>query len=92
MDPFVPALAVMVNVLRVKVAVTGVLLLMVTEQVREVPVHPPDHPAKVEPASGAAVRVTTVPVLKIVPTGLLVTVPVPVPLLLVLNVYWDEPD
>ncbi len=82
----------MVNVLRLKVAVTGVLLFMVTEQVGEVPVHPPDHPAKDELASGVAVRVTTVPVLKVDPTGLLLTVPVPVPLLVILNVARDAPD
>jgi hypothetical protein len=87
MDPFAPAVALMVNVLRVKVAVTEVLLFRVTEQGDEVPVHPPDHPAKVELASGVAVRVNTVPTLKVVPAGLLVTVPVPVPLFVVLNVY-----
>ena len=48
-------------------------------QVVDVPEHPPDHPVKVEPASGVAVRVTTVPALKLVPGGLVVIVPVPVP-------------
>jgi len=65
---------------------------MVTEQGEEVPVHPPDHPAKVELASGVAVRVTTVPALKVVPAGLLVTVPVPVPLFVILKVYCTGAD
>ncbi len=62
-------------------AVTEVLAFMVNEQVGEVPVHAPDHPVKVEPAFGEAVRVTTVPALMVVPVGLLETVPVPVPFL-----------
>ncbi len=48
---------------------------------------PPDHPPKVELASGAAIRVTTVPESKLAPTGLLLTVPVPVPFLVMPNVY-----
>jgi hypothetical protein len=92
MDPFAPVLALIVNVLRVKVAATEVLLFMVTEQGDEVPVHPPDHPAKVELASGVAVRVTPVPALKVVPAGLLVTVPVPVPLFVILKVYCTGAD
>jgi hypothetical protein len=51
----------MVKVIRLKVAVTRVLLFMVTEQVGEVPVHPPAHPAKLALLSGFAVRVTTAP-------------------------------
>ena len=92
MDPFAPALALMVNVLRAKAAVTEVLLLMVKEQVREVPVHPPDHPEKFELGSGAAVRVTPVPAIKVVPAGLLETVPVPVPLLEILKEYCTGAD
>src|SRR5206468_86621 len=54
-----------------------------------VPVPPPLQPVKVAPAAGAAVRVTTVPVVKAVeqvapqeiPAGLLVTVPLPEPAL-----------
>jgi len=58
--------AVTVNVtlvLSVNVAVTAVLALSVTMQV-PVPLHPPPlHPANVESAAGAAVNVTTVPLL-----------------------------
>ena len=68
------------------VAVTLVLALTVTVQVA-VPVQAPDQPAKVEPEEGVAVRVTEVPLLKVaaqvepqlIPAGVLVTVPVPVP-------------
>ena len=53
-----------------------------------VPVQPPPlQPVKVEPAAGAAVKVTAVPVANdaehvgaaVMPAGALVTVPVPVP-------------
>ena len=52
-----------------------------------VPVQAPDQPAKVEPVAGAAVRVTDAPLLKLalqvdpqlIPAGLLVMVPAPVP-------------
>jgi len=55
-----------------------------------VPEHPPPlHPANVEPDAGAAVRVTVVPLVKleeqvaphVMPAGVLVTVPLPVPVL-----------
>jgi hypothetical protein len=59
----------------------------VTVQVDDVPVYPPDQPEKVEFASGAAVSVTTVPALKVVPLGLLVTTPEPVPALAIVSVY-----
>ena len=44
----------------VKVAVTALLLVMVTVVVKLVPEASPDQPVKVEPVSGMAVRVTTV--------------------------------
>ncbi len=59
----------MVYVLSMKVAVTEVLEFIVTVQTVDVPEHPPDHPAKVEPASAVAVKVTTVPALKTCPRG-----------------------
>ena len=70
-----------------KVAVTVVAALRVTVQV-PVPEHPPPvQPLKVEPATGAAVSVTAVPLAKLaehvapqlMPAGELVTVPLPVP-------------
>jgi hypothetical protein len=69
------------------VAVTEVLELIVTVQVGDVQEHPPDHPVKIEPAAGLAVRVTAAPALKLVPVGLLLTVPVPVPDVLMLKAY-----
>ena len=87
MEPLAPALALMIGLWRAeKVAVTEVAEFIVTVQVGNVPEHPPDHPVKLELASGAAVMVTTVPALKLVPTGLLLTVPVPVPDLATLSV------
>ena len=70
----------------VKVAVTEVLAFMVTLHV-DMPVHPPPHPPKVEVDPGASASVTTVPAEKVaghvvpqlIPAGLLVMVPAPVP-------------
>ena len=71
-----------------KVAVTEALLVNVKLQV-PVPVQAPDQPANVEAAFGAAVSVTMVPLVKValhvgpqlIPAGLLVIVPAPVPAL-----------
>src|SRR5262249_60763678 len=74
-----------------KPAVTEAAAVTVTVQVLVVPLQPaPVHPVKVEPAAGAAVRVTTVRVVNDaehvaphgMPAGALVTAPVPVPDLL----------
>jgi hypothetical protein len=75
------------------VAVTVVAVLSVTVQV-PVPVQPPLQPVKVEPAAGAAVKVTAVPLANAaehvvpheIPAGLLATVPVPAPALLTVSV------
>jgi hypothetical protein len=67
-------------------ALTLVFPFIVTLQVALVPVHGPDHPEKVEFDAAAAVRVTAVPVVKLVPVGLVVTVPVPVPVLVTVRV------
>jgi hypothetical protein len=45
----------------VKLAVHLLLALVVTDAVVAVPVQSPDQPAKIEPAAGAAVNLTTVP-------------------------------
>jgi hypothetical protein len=66
-----------------KAAVALRLEFMVTVQVVAVPEHAPDHPAKIELAPAVAVSVTCVPCAKVVPDGLFVTVPVPVPVFVV---------
>src|SRR3954447_6858154 len=70
----------------VNVAVTERSVSSVTVQL-PVPVQAPLQPPKVEPDAGAAVKVTVVPAVKeaeqevpqLIPAGLLVTVPAPVP-------------
>ena len=74
-------------------AVTDVAALSVTVHV-PVPVQPPLQPLKIEPAAGAAVKVTAVPlanaaaqvVPQAMPAGALVTVPLPAPVLLTVSV------
>src|SRR5207244_3279543 len=71
----------------VKGAVTVVAAERVTVQVPLPEQPPPVQPVKVEPAAGVAVNVTAVPLVKlaehvapqVIPAGLLVTVPEPVP-------------
>src|SRR2546425_8145241 len=83
----VPALETVSANVGAKVAVTVVAAESVTTHV-PVPLQPPPlQPVKVEPAAGVALKVTTVPLAKlavhvapqVMPTGLLVTVPEPVP-------------
>ena len=70
----------------VKLAVALVVAVSVSEHV-DVPEQAPDHPAKADPEAAVAVSVTDVPLGKLaahvepqlIPDGLLVTVPVPVP-------------
>src|SRR3989442_907034 len=88
-----PAVGVMMEaaggVMSVNVAVTVVAALRVTGQAPGPEQPPPVQPLKVEPAAGAAVSVTAVPLAKlaaqvapqVMPAGLLVTVPAPVPAL-----------
>src|SRR6267142_2525624 len=86
MVPVTSGLSVKALGLTAKVAVTARAALMVTVQV-PVPVQLPVQPVKVEPAAGAAVKVTAVPLVKEaeqvapheMPAGALVTVPVPFP-------------
>jgi hypothetical protein len=77
----------MVKAFRLKTAVAVRLEVIVRVQVGEVPVHPPDQPAKAELPSGTALKVTPVPGLKSVPAGETETVPLPVPVLLTASWY-----
>src|SRR5438094_475470 len=88
-----PAVGVMMEaaggVMSVNVAVTVVAALRVTVQAPGPEQPPPLQPLKVEPAAGAAVSVTAVPLVKlaaqvapqVMPAGLLVTLPAPAPAL-----------
>src|SRR6478752_2490203 len=84
----VPAfVTVSVRSMSVNVAVTVVSAVRVTTQLPVPEQPPPDQPVKLEPASAAAVSVTTVPssnevwqvAPQSIPVGLLVTVPLPEP-------------
>ena len=76
----------------VNVAVTLLAAVMLTVQL-PVPVQAPLQPVKVLPVTGVAVSVTLAPLVKdalhvvpqLIPAGALLTVPVPVPLLLIVN-------
>src|SRR5438094_943514 len=90
----VPALeTVRAKVCSAKVAVTVVAAETVTTHVPVPEQPPPLQPLKVEPAAGVAVSVTAVPLVKLaeqvtpqlIPTGALVTVPLPVPALLTVS-------
>ena len=86
MVPATSGLSVKLTGLTVKVAVTARAVLMVTLQA-PVPVQLPFQPVKVAPAAGAAVKLTVVPLVneaeqvapQLMPAGVLVTVPLPVP-------------
>src|SRR5438552_2580430 len=79
-------LSVKLTGLIVNVAVTAPAALMVTLQA-PIPAQLPLQPVKVEPAAGAAVRLTAVPLVneaeqvapQLMPVGALVTVPLPAP-------------
>src|SRR5439155_4021504 len=87
-------LTVSVKVGSAKVAVTVVALLSVTVHVPVPEQPPPLQPVNVEPAAGVAVNVTTVPFAYAamhvepheMPAGLLVTVPIPEPMLFAVSV------
>src|SRR2546425_11646210 len=89
-------LSVKLMLVMAKVAVTACAALIVTLQA-PVPVQLPLQPVKVEPAAGAAVKVTAVPLVneaeqvapQEMPAGALVTVPLPAPALGTVSVEAD---
>jgi len=91
-DPVPARLTVKATGTALNVAVTDVSVVKSTVHVPD-PLQPPVHPANVDPVDGAAVSVTLVPLVKfalhvapqLIPAGLLVTVPVPVPASATLN-------
>ena len=60
-EPTPPLLTVKVSVCRVNCAVTDVAAVTETTQVPVPEQPPPDHPVKVDPVDGVAVKVTEVP-------------------------------
>ena len=94
MPPPLPAVAVMVYVLILKVAVTFCAEFIVTVHV-PVPEHAPDQPVNVELASAVAVSVTEAPEAydaeqvepQLIPAGEDATEPVPVPVLFTVREY-----
>ena len=60
-DPFPDFETLRLNVCSVKVAVTDVAAVIETTQVPVPEQPPPDHPVKVDPVDGVAVKVTLVP-------------------------------
>lgn len=72
--------------LRAKAAVTLTFEFIVILHVGVIPEHPPDQPAKEEPLSGFAMRLTTAPGENAEPDGLLVTVPEPEPVFFIVKV------
>jgi hypothetical protein len=94
-EPAVDTVSVWV---RAKFAVTVVLAFSVTWHVPVPEQPPPDQPAKAEPVAGAAVSVTTVPLVnewvqvdpQLIPAGELVTVPVPAPPFVTVSVWWSR--
>jgi hypothetical protein len=85
-------------VVALKLAATVVFVFIVNEHV-PVPEHPPPlHPVNIEPVTGAAVNVTTLPTLYVslqsdpqfIPVGDEVTVPLPVPLLFMVRKYFAK--
>jgi hypothetical protein len=79
----------------VKLALTACAALIVTTHA-PVPLHPaPLHPENADPLAGVAVKVTCVPLTnaalhvapQLIPAGLLVTVPLPLPVFVTVRVY-----
>jgi hypothetical protein len=93
-EPAPALVTVSVKVCTAKLAVTVVAALSVRVQVPVPEQPPPLQPVKAEPAAGVAVKLTAVPLANAVahvapqemPAGLLVTVPVPAPVLLTVSV------
>ena len=90
-EPPLPALAVMAYDLRLKLALTLRLEFMMTVHLVDVPEHESDQPVKLELEPDVAVRVTDALGLKVVPVGLLVTVPLPEPFFTIVSVYVCAP-